>query len=96
MKIIKKSILIILIFAYMITGCGFAFESRQKIGKDAALEIALEDAKLTRDQVSDIDIDYEWSLLRFAWYEIDFEKGRIEYEYKIDAYTGEILSAKTD
>ena len=34
--------------------------------------------------------------LSSAWYEVDFESGRAEYEYRINAYTGEILSATTD
>lgn len=96
MKIFKKGILIVLVFAFFITGCGFIFGSRDKIGKDAALEIALEDAKLTPEQVSDIDIELERHLFRSDWYELDFESGRTEYEYKIDAYTGEILSSRTD
>ena len=30
---------------------------------------------------------------RGEYYEVGFEKGVYEYEYRIDAYTGEILSA---
>ena len=65
------------------------------IGKDAALQAALTDAGLTADQAVDIDIELERDL-RSAWYEIDFECGRTEYEYKVNAYSGEILSARTD
>ncbi len=96
MKNIKKIILIVLVFAFVFTGCGFIFGSKEKIGKDAALEIALKDAKLTPEQVSDIDIELERGLFHSARYEIDFESGRTEYEYRIDAYTGEIISSKTD
>ena len=96
MKNIKKLILIVMVFAFVFTACGFIFGSKEKIGKDAALEIALKDAKLTLEQVSDIDIELERSLFHSARYEIDFESGRTEYEYKINAYTGKIISARTD
>lgn len=96
MKNIKKGILIVLVFAFVFTGCGFIFGSKEKIGKDAAFEIALKDAKLTLEQVSDIDIELERSLFHSARYEIDFESGRTEYEYRINAYTGKIISARTD
>lgn len=96
MKNIKKGILVVLVFAFVFTGCGFIFGSKEKIGKDAALEIALKDAKLTLEQVSDIDIELERSLFHSARYEIDFESGRTEYEYRINAYTGEIISSKRD
>ena len=71
------------------------FGGGEKIGKEAALQAALADAGLTRDQVRDVEIDLERGL-RSARYEIDFESGLTEYEYKVDAYSGEILSAKTD
>ena len=96
MQNIAKSILIVLVLAFLIAGCGFVFGDREKIGRDEALQIALEDAKLTREQVSDVDIELERRLFRSDRYEIDFESGRTEYEYKIDAHTGEILSARTD
>ena len=67
----------------------------KKIGEKAALKAALEDAGFTPDEVTDIDIEYE-KTPSSAWYEVDFESGRTDYEYRIDAYTGEILSATTD
>ena len=67
----------------------------KKIGKDAALQAALEDAGVTRDQVTDVDIELRRTL-RSTWYEVDFEVMLTDYEYKIDAYTGEILSLKHD
>ena len=67
----------------------------KKIGEKAALQAALEDAGFTPDEVTDIDIEYE-KTPSSAWYEVDFESGRTDYEYRIDAHTGEILSATTD
>lgn len=95
MKAMKKALLAILVFALVISACGCAFGGSKKIGKNAALQEALEDAGFTPDEVTDIDIEYE-KTPSSAWYEVDFESGRTDYEYRIDAYTGEILSATTD
>ena len=89
----RKCGLLVIILAVMISGC--ALGGKKMIGKDAALQAALTDAGLTADQAVDIDIELERDL-RSAWYEIDFECGRTEYEYKVNAYSGEILSARTD
>lgn len=93
MKGFRKCVLLMVVFALVFSGC--AFGGGEKIGKEAALQAALTDAGLTADQVVDMDIEWERDL-RSAWYEIDFEFGRTEYEYKVDAYSGEILSARTD
>ena len=77
----------------MLSGC--AFSGAKRIAKSEALQIALTDAGLTKDQVVDVDIELERNV-RSVWYEIDFESGRSEYEYRIDAYSGEILSGRTD
>lgn len=66
-----------------------------EIGKEAALSIALKDAGLTEDQITDLDIDYE-KTPSSAWYEIDFDYQNAEYEYDIDAFSGEILSKNLD
>ena len=95
MKLVKKAILTVLVLALVISACGCAFGGSKKIGKNAALQAALEDAGLTPDEVTDIDIEYE-KTLSSAWYEVDFESGRTDYEYRIHAYTGEILSSATD
>jgi uncharacterized membrane protein YkoI len=64
-----------------------------KIGEEAALKIALDDAGLKQSQVRDIDVELERGD-RGEYYEVGFEKGVYEYEYLIEAYTGEILSAR--
>ena len=85
--------LIVLALSLVMSGC--VLGGTKKIGKTEALEIALTDAGLTKDQVVDIDIELERSA-GSAWYEIDFEGGRTEYEYIIDAHSGEILSGRKD
>ena len=83
----------VVILAVVLSGC--AFGGAKRIAKSEALQIALTDAGLTKDQVVDVDIELERNV-RSVWYEIDFESGRSEYEYRIDAYSGEILSGRTD
>ena len=93
MKGFEKIVLLIVVLSLVLSGC--AFGGGKKIGKKAALQAALADAGLTAEQVVDIDIEWERDL-GSAWYEIDFESGRTEYEYKVNAYSGEILSARTN
>jgi uncharacterized membrane protein YkoI len=62
----------------------------KSITREKALSIALKNAKTTRSQVYDLDIekDYEWG----RWiYEISFNKGRLEYEYDIAVKGGKIV-----
>ena len=95
MKVSKKTVLLVLAVVLAISVCGCALGGKKMIGKDAALQVALEDAGLTSEEVRDVDIELDRTLTSRR-YEVDFEAGRTEYEYKIDAYTGEILSAATD
>ena len=95
MKRLKSYVLFVLVSALVVAACGCALGGPQKIGKDAALQTALDDAGLTADQVADIDVELERNI-RSSWYEVDFESGSLEYEYKVNAYSGEILSSATD
>ena len=66
-----------------------------EIGEDAALEIALKDAGLAE---SDVDVtkcklDYDDGRTE---YEVEFRQGTMEYEYTLDAFTGEILERDID
>ncbi len=65
------------------------------IGRERALEIALERAALTAGDVRglEIELDYERGVLV---YEVGFEKENKEYEYEINAKTGEILFEEID
>ena len=95
MKRFKQFALFIIILALALAACGCAFGGPKKIGKDIALQTALDHAGLTADQVTDIDIELERST-GSSWYEVDFESGSFEYEYKVDAFTGEILASAMD
>ena len=66
-----------------------------EITKEAALAIALEHAGLTEDQISWLrnKLDYDDGR---KIYEIEFNVGRTEYNYDIDALTGRILEYSID
>lgn len=66
-----------------------------EIGEEAALEIALKDAGLTKDEVdySNSHLDYDDGRTE---YEVEFRQGNTEYDYTIEAYTGEILERSSE
>ncbi|MBR2382222.1 MAG: PepSY domain-containing protein [Anaerotignum sp.] len=66
-----------------------------EITAEKAKEIALNHAGVKANQVRDLDIekDRDDGIVK---YEIDFESGRVEYEYEVDAETGKILKAEKD
>lgn len=94
MKKTLKIVLTVFIALVVIGGCiGGYFIWRHNtlyIDKNEALELALSHAGLERAQIFDVDIEFEKSM-GAAWYELDFESQDTEYEYSIDAASGEIL-----
>lgn len=74
---------------------GFAIPSTEtgnkRIGKEKAKEIALEKAPGAKVTDCDLDTDDGRSV-----YEIEMKNGRMEYECKIDAYTGKILTWESE
>ena len=89
----KGLALLILVLALTLSSC--AFGGAKKIGKSAALEIAMKNTELSTDWIVDVDVELERDA-RSVWYKVSFESGRTEYEYKIDAYSGAILFTKTE
>ena len=67
------------------------------IGEDKALEIGLADAGLSKDQVSNAyaHLDYDDDRGRYE-YEVNFHQGTTEYDYDVDAVTGEITGKDID
>lgn len=65
-------------------------DTRKYIGKDAAKSIAFKHANVTDSSVRDLEAELDREDGRII-YEVDFKSGNMEYEYDIDAYTGEIL-----
>ena len=65
------------------------------IGKARAKEIALDHAGLTYSDVSFVRVELDWDDGR-PEYEVEFYAGNKEYDYDIDALTGEIRSYDFD
>ncbi len=60
------------------------------IGRESAMQIAFEDAGVSQSDVQklEIEMDYEYGVMV---YEIEFDVNGMEYDYDINATTGEIL-----
>ena len=61
-----------------------------KLTRDEAINIALKDAGLTREEIQDLDaeLDRDYGTVH---YDVDFEQNDRDYDYEIDANTGKIL-----
>ena len=67
--------------------------SSNYIGVSKAKSIALNHAKITAYDNFEIELDDEDGIIV---YEISFDVNDLEYEYKIDAKTGRIISSEVD
>lgn len=65
------------------------------IGEEAALEAALQHAGVAENTLSKKEIKLDREDGRMI-YEVEFEAGRNEYEYEIDALSGDILKSEID
>ena len=91
MKKILTILLVIVLLGAAIGGFFIYRHVSSTIGRDAAVQIALKDAGIERNQAYDLDVDYE-----HGYYEVDFESGKGDFSYRIDARTGEILTGGID
>ncbi len=62
------------------------------ISSDEAVEIALKSLNISRENISDLDneLDYKYNI---AVYEIDFKYDGYEYDFYVNAKTGEIVKS---
>ena len=65
----------------------------QPITEEVAIRIALEHAGLNTGAVKSVSAALDWG---DGEYEVDFYAKGMEYDYEIDAYTGQIISAEKD
>ena len=91
MKKILTVLLVIILLCAAIGGFLIYRHVSTTLGRNAAIEAALADAGLTRSAVYDIDVDYE-----HGYYEVSFESAAGEFEYRINARTGAVLSSMAD
>lgn len=92
----KKTVLIAIVLVAALVPLFVVLQiNRADIGRDAALAAALADAGLTREQVRDVETDFERDH-GTSYYEVSFEYLNTDYEYAIDAKDGKVLSVRTD
>lgn len=65
------------------------------IGKDEAKKIAFAKAKVNTSKVFDLEVELD-AVKGVLVYEVEFQVGNKEYEYDINAKTGEIVSSKIE
>ncbi len=65
--------------------------SRELISKERAEDIAINHAGLTAEQVSGLRSEYDFED-NVPMYDVEFYHGKTEYDYKINAENGEIVS----
>ena len=83
-------LLVVIISAGILCGCGASGADTRNLTKEQAEDIALEHAKLTRDQITRLHTTYELDD-GVPEYEVDFHHDGTEYDYTIHADTGKIL-----
>ncbi len=100
--IMKKNITAILCgvlaAAIIITGSLLSFgklSENESIGSSAALNIALNDAGYSRNEVSDVKSVFERENGKYI-FDVEFYANSTEYDYDIDASTGEILKREAE
>ena len=92
-KDMRKIFLPLALAVAIFAGCG---AQANEISDEKAKEIALKHAGLTIEQVSHMKAERERDDKR-AVYDVEFySKDKKEYDYEIDAETGEIISHDTD
>ncbi len=88
----KKIVLLLALTTFIFAGCG----GETKISADQAKEIALNNAGLTEDEVTFVRTEKDSDDGRVV-YEVEFySKDNKEYDYEIDAETGDIISFDED
>ena len=71
---------------------GTGQEGSAAVSRDRAIELALNAAGFTADEVRDLEAEPDRERGGTYW-EVDFEAGGYEYSYDIDSATGEVVKA---
>ena len=67
----------------------------QPVTKERAVEIALQAAGLTKEEVFDLEAELDQERNGLFW-EVSFETKQKEYDYEIHAYDGTVVKAETE
>jgi len=65
------------------------------VARDKAIEIALNDASAEQSEVRDLEAELDREKGVIVW-EVEFDKGNIEYSYDVDAETGRITDVRKE
>ena len=68
---------------------------KEYIGREKALEAALAHAGLSQSQVRETEAELDWEKGRMV-YEVEFKASGTEYDYEIDAKTGEVVRFESE
>ena len=90
-----KKIFAMLLVAAMVMMMGACALAENRITEEAAKQIALEKAGMTTDQVRFTKAHLDNDDGRLEW-EIEFVEGGMEYEFDIDAQTGNVFDTDID
>jgi uncharacterized membrane protein YkoI len=94
----KRQLLIVVLTLMTLTACGTQPDgttTETYITEEKAKEIAFTHAAVTQDNVSLLRVNFDFDDWK-AVYEVDFYSGNMEYDYDIDAITGDILGYDAD
>lgn len=72
-----------------------AGQPKEYIGEDAAIAIAIDHAGVSSGDARGKEAELDTYMDKLV-YEVDFESGGYEYDYKIDAVTGEVIKWEKD
>ncbi|MBO5059561.1 MAG: PepSY domain-containing protein [Clostridia bacterium] len=94
--IVVSAVIIVLLFCTMgLRAYNMTTEQTQDIGRERAAEIVFTDANVTQETVTQYRLEADYNNGRRV-YEIDFRYGGYEYEYEVDAASGEIIKYDKD
>ena len=92
MKKIITIVLIVVLVAAAVVGFILWKNASAYIGQKAALEIAVKDAAIEPATIVESSVDFEKNQMS-AWYDVDIDTHSTDYEYVVDAVSGEILNS---
>lgn len=93
-KKILTVLIVILVLALLAAGFVIWRFNDKYISPKEAVQIALDVSSIDGQILREVDCDFEWSPYS-AWYEIDIDIHGFEYDYSIDAVTGEVLHSSS-